>query len=719
MLPTVGFAQNAEEETHQPKVALVLSGGGAKGFAHIGVLKVLEQEGFPIDIIVGTSIGGLIGGTYAIGYNASDIENLAKSLNWENLLSGDVPRVLLSKNEQILKQRYAFSLPANELKQLSLPQGLIKGQNVLNLFCGLAGNVPINADFEKFRISFACVATNLENGKEVVLNSGFLPTAMFSSMAIPIAFKPIGRDGLLLVDGGLANNFPTDVAKRMGADIIIGVDITGDNTDQNNLKSINDIIGQLVVFMTQQKDSSNKLLCNLIIRPDISGYSMSSFNSRAVDSLIVKGENAANDLREQLRELKAKYKLVPHANSVTYVKPDYWNITDLTFSGDLFWDDAFLRKRLNMKLPGNFSPEEIKSAIDRLYGLGGFDKIYYNLIDTENGKCLNLNIVSSNVLMQSIGFKINTTDAAAILFNVTRKNYKNKFGLQSASVELSANPGVNILVESNRTNVPTLGINVKGKYQRYDVFDDGVKLYKATVFYSSGSIYMEQPFLKNYNLGIGLQEEYYLGDVFFKNDNFPTSFSKTDVFITSAYAYLSFDNMDDYYYPDKGTNFYAEVSLNKELNKNNSINPIILFKNNNVIPIARNFAFLLNFSSRFLLSTEYPITKTTMVGGEQYSQYFNYHLPFVGLSAVNIAERYTSIGLAGLRIKLFKVQYISLLFNSMFQCNDLKSLDLGNMVYGGGIRYSMKTFLGPLDMTLGFSDSTEKHSFSVNLGYWF
>lgn len=163
----------------------------------------MEEEGIPIDLIVGTSMGSLVGGIYSLGYNALELEGLVKSLNWETTLSDDIPRKFLSKNDQLIKQRYIFLLPINGDKQLSLPQGLVKGQNVLNNFCGLAGNVPTDADFSKFTIPFACVATDLETGREVVLKDGFLPTAMFSSMAIPIAFQTPDRNGCLLADGGL------------------------------------------------------------------------------------------------------------------------------------------------------------------------------------------------------------------------------------------------------------------------------------------------------------------------------------------------------------------------------------------------------------------------------------------------------------------------------------------------------------------------------------
>lgn len=256
-LTFAGQAQETTEKPQRPKVALVLSGGGAKGFAHIGVLKVLEEEGIPVDLIVGTSMGSLVGGIYSLGYNSSELETFVKSLDWEITLSDDVPRAFLSKNDQMLKQRYIFSLPINGNKKLSLPQGLIKGQNVLNIFCGLAGNLPNDIEFSQFPIPFACVSTDLETGKEVVLKNGFLPTAMFSSMAIPVAFQSSDHQGALLVDGGLVNNFPTDVAKKMGADLIIGVDIRNDFYDRTNLKSLDNVLGQLVNFFDQEKDSVN------------------------------------------------------------------------------------------------------------------------------------------------------------------------------------------------------------------------------------------------------------------------------------------------------------------------------------------------------------------------------------------------------------------------------------------------------------------------------
>jgi len=714
--------ENAGYTAKQPKVAVVLSGGGAKGFAHIGVLKVLEEEGIPVDIIVGTSIGSLIGGIYSIGYTASEIEDIVKKQNWEMILSDEVPRLFLSKNDQALKQRYLFSLPVTEDRAIGFPQGLIKGQNVLNTFCGLAGNLPENADFSKFPISFACVSTNLETGDEVVMTHGSLPTAMYSSMAIPGVFYPSERDGLLLVDGGIVNNFPSDIAKKMGADIIIGVDIRGGIVNRKKLKSMKGLLGNLINFYSKDKDSVNNSLCNLIIYPDITGYSSASFSSDATDTLIIRGERAANQLRGQIRELKAKYHLEPKTKSRDLIMPEKWKIVDLNFTGNKRGlSEAFLRKMLNFQLPGQYSYEDVKDAINHLYGCGGFNKIYFSLGDAPDGdgKILNLHIITERDFTENIGFKVNTTDAAALLLNVTMKNYGHPIGYLSASTELSANPGLCLVAETNKMNMPTLGLELKGKYQNYDIYEKGDKIYNAELFYISGKTYLYHSFMKQSTFGIGLQEEYFYGDVFAKSGSLPASLDKSNHFLTNVHCYFSLDNMDHFYFPEKGINLYAEFSLNSATNDIGKISSALLFKMKNVIPLCPKTALLTELYNRSVFSSDFPLVKTTLVGGDTYSQYFSYHLPFIGLPPVILVNRYAYVGLVGLRYRLSRSQYLSFIFNSLQQGGGIIDWNKSVAAYGGGIKYSLKTVVGPVDIGCGYSDLNSKPTFSANLGYWF
>lgn len=706
-------------DNKQPKVAVVLSGGGAKGFAHIGVLKILEDEGIPIDIIVGTSMGSLIGGFYSLGYTAEEIEKTVRNQDWEKLLSDNVDRKNYSFNEQIIRQRYLLNFSFSDVKSIGLPQGIIKGQNILGLFCGLSGNLEPDIDFNQLPISYASVAADLETGKEVVINKGFFPTALFASMAIPGAFHPMNRDGLLLVDGGIVNNFPTDVAKRMGADIIIGVDIRGPLKPKEELTSVDGIFNQMVGFLGQEKDSVNNSLCDIIIRPDITGYSVSSFTREAVDTLVLRGKKQALAQQLEIRELKKKFNLNQHQYSREYVVKDTWEITDVDFKGQFKLDKTFLKDKLHLDIPGNYSGEQIQNAIDLLYGDGGFDLIYYYLTDNINGKTLHLDITPRKVFSQRIGFKVNTNDAAALLFNLTRKNYEKTIAYLSLSSELSVNPGISFIAETNKKNLPTLGAEIKSKYQNYRIYKDGDKLSSADIFYSALHVYLYKSYFNQLKFRLGMQEEYFTGDVFSKNINSTILPIKDEQFNTNAYAYISFDNLDHFYFPHKGTQVDVEFSINSDLAENKHLSPALLFKMKNVIPLSHNTTLLFNVYSRSIFDNDYSRIKTTLVGGESYSQYFNYHLPFVGLPPVTLADRFTNIGLVGIRFQVAKIQYISVLYNLMIQGSDYSDLDNFISTSGGGIKYSMNSKIGPIDVGIGYANKYDKPTFSANLGFWF
>jgi NTE family protein len=717
-LSQVVSGQSKGDTLNRPKVALVLSGGGAKGFVHIGVLKVLEEEGIPIDIIVGTSIGSLVGGIYSIGYTADDLEALCKKQNWQELFLDDLPRFYLSRADRVIQQRYLFALYVNDKKKISLPQGVIKGQNVLNLLCGLAASVPYNMDFSKLPISYACVAADLENGKEVDIRSGFLPTAMFASMAVPGVFQYLERDGRVLIDGGAVNNFPVDVAKKMGADIIIGVDITGDFVDRDKIKSLQNVFGQMMSFLDQKKDSVNSTLCDVLIKPDLTGYSLTSFNNQAVDTLIKRGEAAAIKVRSQLHKLKVENNLQPREISREYIPPEKWLITNISLSGKFKADAAFLLRSIDMSTPGYYSYDDIKGVINQLYGYGIFDKIYFDLTDNGKGKTLNLNITEKNVVNQYVGFKVNTTDAAALMVNLTSKNYGKRFGQVSASAELSANPGITFIAETSKGNFPTAGFEIKGKYQNYNIYNDGQKLYEANLFYSSAAFYLYKRFLHQNTVGIGLKEEYYRGDIYSRSNTIIADYERNS-YLTNAYGYLSVDNLDDYYFPRKGIELYTEYSLQGNFGSNSYLSQIFLFRMRNYIPVSKKVTLLFNAYNRAIFSSDFPAFKVTLAGGAPYSQYFDYNIPFVGLNPVNLIDRFALCGLTGVRFRFSDKHYLSVMANFLYQSNDVFTSTNDKKFWGGGIDYSVKTILGPIDILVGYSNAVKAPTFSANFGYWF
>ena len=284
------------------KVAVVLCGGGALGTIHIGALKVLEEAGIPIDMVTGTSMGSIIGGMYAVGYDAQDIENIINSIDW-----GDILRDRLSLRNQTLDERerqniYLFDYRVFlDKSQDTLAGGLIRGINVektLNHYL----RQPENIDFKSLPRPFGCIATDLVTDSEVVLDHGSLARSIRASMAVPGVFAPVRMDPYILVDGGTKNNFPADLARKMGADIVIGI-----RTDlglNDKYYSTSDILERSVGSDIHNRSDENDKYCDLIIRVPVRGYSAAHFYRSAIRELIKRGEEATRAQMDSILMLK-------------------------------------------------------------------------------------------------------------------------------------------------------------------------------------------------------------------------------------------------------------------------------------------------------------------------------------------------------------------------------------------------------------------------------
>lgn len=707
------------QESSRPQVAVVLSGGGAKGFAHIGALKVLEEQGIPIDIIVGTSMGSIVGGLYSLGYSATDIELMAKSQNWTHLLTDNVNRRQLSKNMRHSHQRYALSIPTEEQLKPSIPQGAIHGQNILNLFCDLAGEVPVNADFDNFPIRFACTGTDLKTGKEVIIDDGFFPTAIYSSMAIPGVFIPLKHNEHVMLDGGMANNFPADIAKKMGADIIIGVDIRNDLHEIENITSIKEILDQLINFYTIEKDSINKSYCNLIIRPDINGYSASSFTPRAVDTLILRGESATRKMLAEIQSIKQDYRLTDKGLRENYRKSEIWKISDIQLKGNYHLNEKLILDKLSLKIPGSYSYNELKDAIDQVYGLGCFEKVYFYFSHNPDGsKILNLVMEEQRASGFNLGFRLNTMDAVSILLNYSQYDYNQYFGNYSITADISSNPGFNVYGEISKGKWPIVGVELNGKYQDYKLFAGGEKISSTEIFFGESKAFLYQSINKNTIAGLGLSIEFYKGTFFTLVSDSLVKYPDKNTTVSNLYAFYSMDNLDDYYYPTRGNELYSELSAFDNQNYNN-INTAALLKFRTVIPLAENLHIMANLNGRALFTDSSPLIKRTFIGGHSYEIYFKNHLPFYGIPPIMPAQQYSFIGLTGLRARLSKDHYISVLGNALFQSDDISSPDNYSIETGYAIDYNYRSQIGPIGFTIAYSPWYKQPVFSANAGLWF
>ena len=423
ILPTPLYARK--------KVGLVLGGGGAKGVSHIGVLKVLEEAGIPIDYIAGTSMGAIVGGLYAIGYSATEIDSMVASQDWQLLLSDRVKRDNLTFPEKENSERYVISLPFGIEKKDRLVGGMIKGQNLQNLFSNLTIGYHDSVDFNSFPIPFACVAVNLVDGKDFVFRKGSLPIAMRASMAIPAAFTPVKLDSMVLVDGGLNNNYPADVVKTMGADIVIGVDLgTSDLKNLQHLNSTIGVVGQIVALHGYEKYVHNTEITDLLIRPNTSPYNSASFTTAALDTLIMRGEEAARKQWNELLTLKEKIgsdsiSTNTHSKAIVLKPHDSFLIRKIYFEGADPRDEKWLLQISQLKENSWISLQKLHHAMSILIGTNAYSNVSYKLTG-EDARDLHLIVEPKSASAVNVGLRFDSEEIIAVLLNGTF-DYHTKF----------------------------------------------------------------------------------------------------------------------------------------------------------------------------------------------------------------------------------------------------------------------------------------------------
>lgn len=289
------------------KVGIVLSGGGAKGVAHIGVIKALEELNIPIDYIAGTSIGAIIGGLYSIGYTSEQLAVIVKQTNWIDLLTDKVSRKEIPFPFKSADSKYLMSFPINNSGKNG---GIIKGKNISQLLHQLTEGYQNVTNFDSLPIPFACIATDMVRNKKEVIRFGKLSEAMRASMAVPVVFSPIYSGKKVLIDGGFKDNLPIDVVKAMGADIIIGIDVQSELSDANNLHSIAGIANQLMLMICQSSLDESAKDIDAYIKVDVENYNAASFTKAAIDTLIIRGENAAKANYNTLLSIKNRVGIV-------------------------------------------------------------------------------------------------------------------------------------------------------------------------------------------------------------------------------------------------------------------------------------------------------------------------------------------------------------------------------------------------------------------------
>ncbi|MDC7219002.1 MAG: patatin-like phospholipase family protein [Spirochaetales bacterium] len=415
-----GIAPTTSPEK-DPVIALVLAGGGALGFAHVGVIKVLEEEGIQPDIIVGTSIGSIVGGLYSVGYTADELESLVVDTNWKEIFYDNPERRFMSYEQKERQSRYYLSLPILEKLRIS-DLGISHAQHVVELLDRLFQAYPEELDFDELPRRFRAVATDLITGERVVFDQGDLKTTIRASMAVPGAFSPVEYQGRHLIDGGWSDNLPANVARDMGADIIITVPLVTLKTSEEEISSLTDLGIQADHIRRNQKTEENIALSDLIIDPDVSGFTMADFEDGP--ELLERGYSAAQAMRREIRELAALQgdKQPPQTREDRDPEFVIGEIHANT-SGDSLCQ-IMLEEGLTEELSTLKRASQIRETLYPYYDRGNFTHVWYHLTETEKGEyILSIDAPSirdpEKIVSASAGIELTTGDSSlsSLYFN--------------------------------------------------------------------------------------------------------------------------------------------------------------------------------------------------------------------------------------------------------------------------------------------------------------
>jgi NTE family protein len=423
----------------RPKIGLVLSGGGAKGIAHIGILKTLEEVGLTPDYITGTSMGSIVGGLYSIGYSADELEELVTSADWDQLLSNRISMDKVAIEEKNYYERYLLNFFI-ENKKLSLPKGVIEGQALMDLFSRLTRPVHGINDFNDFPIPFNCVATDIVTGLPVTINSGSLALAMRASMAIPSIFTPIKIEDHLLVDGGLVRNFPVQEVIEMGADIVIGVFVSSDLAPESEMNSAIAVLMQSA-WVTSAFDTREQMKkCNILITPDLKDYSTGSFTS--AEGILEKGKEAGIEYYDVLKHLADSVRMLGEIKTIKKLEiAESYHIDNLEVIGNRYLSNDFILGKLRIRNDQEITIEHIQDRINVLFGTLYFEKIWYEIIYNNYKYTLRIHIKEKPKTEIKFSYHYDSENKGGVLGNITLRNlllHRSRFVFEA---DLAVNPG--------------------------------------------------------------------------------------------------------------------------------------------------------------------------------------------------------------------------------------------------------------------------------------
>jgi len=721
------FSQPAPVKTasKRPKVGLVLSGGGAKGFAYVGLLRVIQEAGLPIDYIGGSSIGSIIGGLYAIGYHPDSIEKMIRDQDWNSLLKDIVDRRFIAYEEKEYGENTVVKLPIRN-KKLGLGSSMYQGQEVNLLLNKYFSPAYKTYDFNKLQTPFLCIGTNLFTGEGVVLNKGYLPMAIRASMSIPGYFSPTDYMGLYLVDGGVVNNYPVKEVKEMGAQIILGGDVqSGLYTTKEQLSSITAIADQITSYARMNSNRIGDSLTNIKVRFKME-YGMMDFEK--YDSIIAFGERVA---REHFAEIKA---LADSLNAIEYrplkkflARPlDSVFVDSLIIRGNKHLGYAYFASLLKHKKNTKVAIKDLQNNIRKLYGSGYFEHVFYSFEQT-NGKS-NLVIEALESGPGSLGASVHFDNDynVGLILSGTFRNVLGRNSKLFADLNIGMAPRLRVVYLLGFGGKAAVGLGTDFYEFKFGDYEGPDRINQLDFTNYKASLFFQYTFKNMVNLKAGFDYEYFR---FQQDVDVDTALVRFDNFQSYGTIYFSVnaDSRDRSYFPRRGVKVTLRgeyvMPLSNDWSKELFANAGVFYlKYEHNIPLSGKFTLQpgLFAGAAVWENNQPPLQHIFGVGGLCSENYIDQYVGFAGAQFIQKFGYYSAIVRMKLQYNVFQNLYVTargdlgtdeLKFEKVFQPESL--------MCGYGLTAGYNSIIGPVELTLMGSNLNPQPMVFVNIGYNF
>ena len=750
---------------YRPTVGLVLAGGGARGLAHLGVIKYLEELGIPVDVVTGTSMGGLVGGLYAMGYMHDQLDSLVRAIDWPVMMSDNIPNTNISYRLRKYRDRFVIRIPfhyddedleerfrrerlvdklgeeaghgSNDMLKeavtkmsIGMPDGYLFGLNVRDMLSSVSVGYQDSLSFAELPIPYACVATDMYTMTPKYWTSGSLPDAMRSTMAIPFYFRAVRTEGAVLLDGGMRNNFPVDLAKEMGADIIIGSEMSVPR-QLDELNSPVDLLFQTITLLSKETAGPARKMLDFEVYHELKGYNMLSFDDKSVDDIINQGYQNALANKESFEAVAALVagKAVPTvrrpAPAVNLAQKKV-RVGSIRFEGITQQELRAVLHPKDYPKDMEFDREKVERLLNKIYGSNVFESVTYHLEGREEPYVLVFDCQKGQVNDFAIGVRADTDETVALALHLglgTRRLMGPRF---TADLKLGTNPALTLdFSRKFAKGIPTIGVDFRTRLMRTNIgWDNSVE---ERLWSIAADVYLEDSRMTRGTFRVGLTAEM---DPYEQYLSYGETWKDWDwkSYWLSAFANFKFDTFDDGYFPTRGVRLtlkgrYNFAGYSIDLDKNYAVleeDPALteggrvpryistLASVEAAFSIGNHFTILPKLYAAWYqpfgvnimsyLARDYMNMKhTTMLGGFMPDRYTEFQIPFFLWPAnTRNSSPYTAMAQLDLRYCIARKNYVSIRSGVLVRGDELRDFAENYKYWAFGAEYARQTPVGPL-----------------------